>query len=70
MVLAEANPNVVVDAQPPAQSEVRAHLAALGAHLDPPARTAELDALVAGLVAEPWLIAPLIRTLAYDRADG
>jgi hypothetical protein len=70
VVLAEADPDVVVDAQPPTEAEVRAHLSALGTHLDPQVRTAELDALVAGLVAEPQFIAPLIRTLAYGRADG
>lgn len=66
---AETDPDVVVDAQPPTEPEVRGHVAALGAHLHPPAQAAEIDALVAGLVAEPRLVAPLIRTLAHGRAD-
>ena len=56
--------------EPFTEADLREHLSALGALLDPPADHVEIDALTGEAVAAPQLIGPLVRALSYARRDG
>jgi hypothetical protein len=62
--------DVVLDAQPPTEEELREFFRALGEHLQPAAGAAEVDVLAADGASKPHLIRSLVRALSYARADA